>query len=212
MRDTARAPQPPTKWAGKAWPKMNKNAIFGPNLDFFGQKILIFTKEIKSFVTHIRKTHLGTLFTFVFGQTMDNMWQKMAIFWPKMTTNADFGPNLAIFRPKILIFMGVSKSFGTNITENHSGNLSALFFWSGIRSNGPKKADIWPKMPVLGQIWPFLGPKSNFLGAGSKTFGTLILGFQWDTFLCWKHWSLRLQLAARGENVPFWPKNLDIWG
>ena len=45
-----------------------------------------------------------------------------------MTKNADFGPNLAVFGPKILIFMGVSKSFGTNITENHLDNLSALFF------------------------------------------------------------------------------------
>ena len=36
-------------------------------------------------------------------------------------------------------------------------------------------------MPVLGQIWPFLGLKSNFLGAGSKTFGALISGNQWDT-------------------------------
>ena len=33
-----------------------------------------------------------------------------------MTKNADLGPNLAVFGPKILIFMGVSKSFGTNIT------------------------------------------------------------------------------------------------
>ena len=32
--------------------------------------------------------------------------------------------------------------------------------------------------PVLCQIWPFLGQKSNFLGAGSKTFGTLISGVQ----------------------------------
>merc|ERR1711928_175030 len=87
--------------------------------------------------------------------------------WPKMTKNAYFGPILVFFGQKILIFMEVSKSFGTNITENHFGNLSALFFWSGIRSN-------WPKMPVLCQIWPFLGPKSNFLGAGSKNFGTLV--------------------------------------
>ena len=35
-----------------------------------------------------------------------------------------------------------------------------------------------PKMPVLSQIWPFLGPKSLFWGAGSKNFGTLISGFQ----------------------------------
>ena len=67
-------------------------------------------------------------------------------------------------------------------------------------------------MPVLGQIWPFLGPKSNFLGAGSKNFGTLVSGFQWDTFFVLKHWSVRLKLAARGKNVLFWPQNLDIWG
>ena len=51
---------------------------------------------------------------------------------PKMTKNADYGPNLAVFGPKILIFMGVSKSFGTNITENHLGNLSALFFGQAL--------------------------------------------------------------------------------
>ena len=37
----------------------------------------------------------------------------------------------------------------------------------------------WPNMPVL-------GPKSNFLGAGSKTFGTLISGFRWNTFFVLK--------------------------
>merc|ERR1712240_696887 len=35
-------------------------------------------------------------------------WTKCAKngnIWPKMTKNADFGPNLAVFGPKILIFM-----------------------------------------------------------------------------------------------------------
>ena len=67
-----------------------------------------------------------------------------------MTKNADFGPNLAVLGPKILIFMGVSKSFGANITEKHLGNLSALFFGHALDQ--------------VGQIWPFLGPKSNFFG------------------------------------------------
>ena len=31
--------------------------------------------------------------------------QKNGNIWPKMTKNADFGPNLAIFGPKSLIFM-----------------------------------------------------------------------------------------------------------
>ena len=58
-------------------------------------------------------------------------WTKCAKngnIWPKMTKNADFGPNLAIFGPKSLIFMGVSKSFGTNITENHLDNFVRIVF------------------------------------------------------------------------------------
>ena len=55
-----------------------------------------------------------------------------------MTKNADFGPNLAIFGPKSLIFMGVSKSFGTNITGNHVDNLSALFFGQEFDQMGQK--------------------------------------------------------------------------
>ena len=73
--------------------------------------------------------------------------------------------------------MGVSKSFGTHIMGNHLNNLSALFFGQALDQMG-QNANIWPKKPVLGKTWPFLGQKSNFLGAGSKTFGTLILGFQ----------------------------------
>ena len=68
-------------------------------------------------------------------------------------------------------------------------------------------------MPVLGQIWPFLGPKSNFWGAGSKNFGTLVSGFQWDIFFVLKnidHWGSNWPLGAK--NVLFWPQNLDIWG
>ena len=42
-----------TEEACMAWPKLTKNANFGPNLVVFGQKILFFTGEIKSFVTHI---------------------------------------------------------------------------------------------------------------------------------------------------------------
>ena len=68
---------------------------------------------------------------------------KNAYIWPKMTTNAYFGP-------KILIFMGVSTSFGTQVTENPIGTMFALFL-VGHGINGPK-------MPFLGQI-------SNVLGA-----------------------------------------------
>ena len=37
-----------------------------------------------------------------------------------------------------------------------------------------KNADIWPKMPVMGQIWPFLGRKPIFCGGWTKTFGILL--------------------------------------
>ena len=60
-----------------------------------------------------------------------------------MTKNADFGPILAVFGPKILIFMGVSKSFGTNITENPPRHLVRIDFWSGMGRNGQK-------MPIFG--------------------------------------------------------------
>ena len=50
---------------------------------------------------------------------------------------------LAVFGPKILIFMGVSKSFGTNITENHLDNLSALFFGQSLDQMGQTSLFLW---------------------------------------------------------------------
>ena len=80
-----------------------------------------------------------------------------------MTKNADFGPNLAVFGPKILIFIGVSKSFDTNITENHLHNLSALFFGQPLDQMGQKcrylaeNASFGPNLAVF-------GPKIQFWG------------------------------------------------
>ena len=90
-----------------------------------------------------------------------------------MAKNADFGPSLAVFGPNILFFMGVSKNFGTNITENHLDNLSALFFGQALDQMGQKCR----YLAQNASFWPNLGPKSNFLGAGSKNFGILISGF-----------------------------------
>ena len=73
-----------------------------------------------------------------------------------MTKNADFGPNLSIFGQKSLIFRGVSKSFGTNITENHLDNLSALFFGQALDQMGQKcrylaqNASFEPKIQFFG--------------------------------------------------------------
>ena len=70
---------------------------------------------------------------------------------------------LAVFGPNILIFMGVSKSFGTNITENHLDNLSALFFGQALDKMSQncwylaQNARFWPNLAVF-------GPKIQFFG------------------------------------------------
>jgi len=67
------------------------------------------------------------------------------------------------FGPKSLIFMGLSKNFGTNITENHFGNLSALFFGQALDQMGQKcrylaqNASFGPNLAVF-------GPKIQFFG------------------------------------------------
>ena len=66
-----------------AWPKLTKNANFGPNLVVFGQKILFFTGEIKSFVTHITENPPRHLVHIVFWSGIGQKVQKMAIFGPK---------------------------------------------------------------------------------------------------------------------------------
>ena len=60
------------------------------------------------------------------------------------------------FGPKIQIFMGVSKGFGTHIMEKPPRQLVRIVFWSGNRSNGPKcrylakNASFGPNLAVLG--------------------------------------------------------------
>ena len=86
-------------------------------------------------------------------------WAENADIWPKMTKNAYFGPNLAILGPNILIPTGGSKSFGTHVTEKPPRHLFASFL-VGHGTKWVKNANIWPKKPNLGQIWPFKGQKS----------------------------------------------------
>ena len=59
---------------------MTKNANFGPNLVVFGQKILFFTGEIKSFVTHITENPPRHLVRIVDWSSIGQNVQKMAIF------------------------------------------------------------------------------------------------------------------------------------
>ena len=84
-----------------------------------------------------------------------NKWTKNANIWPK---NACFGP-------KIQIFMGVSKSFGTHITENQLGNLFPLFFDRALDQMGHKCR----YLSVFGQIGRFW-VKILFSGGKEKNF------------------------------------------
>ena len=100
--------------------------ILGQIWPFLGPKILIFMGGRKSFVTHT--TEIKTpkhLFRIVF-------WSAMGPNGPKMPISCQE----SIFGPKILIPLGVSKSFFTHITENHLGNLFALFFGRALDQLG----------------------------------------------------------------------------
>ena len=59
-------------------------------------------------------------------------------------------------------------------------------------------------MPVLGLCWPFLGQKSIFGGYGVELLVPSYHGTNEAPFSCWKHWTLRFQLAAWYINVLFW--------
>merc|ERR1712012_415261 len=72
---------------------------------------------------------------------------------------------LAVFGPKILIFMGVRKSFGTNITENHLDNLSALFFDQFLDQMG-QKCQYLAENASFGPNLAVFGPKIQFFGFG----------------------------------------------
>ena len=84
MRDTARAttPNQPTNRAPSE-PAIDKNSNFGPNLVVFGQKILFFTGEIKSFVPHITENQPRHLVHIGFWPGIGQSVQKMAIFGRK---------------------------------------------------------------------------------------------------------------------------------
>ena len=126
---------------------MIKNANFWPNLVVFGQKILTFTGESKSFDTHITEKPTRQLVRIVYGQAWDKMGQKhqyLALndqkyfFLTKFGKNPNSNGRKQFFDqiwPKILIPMG-------GIKKNHLGTLFASLF---------------------GRPWEnYLGPKSRF--------------------------------------------------
>ena len=85
----------------------------------------------------------------------------MSLQDPYFEKKEHFGAKMAHLGPKILIFTGGSKSFGSNLTEKAPRHLVCMV-GHGIK---------WAKNDVF-------GPKIHFLGVGSKNFGTHISGVQ----------------------------------
>ena len=76
-------------WPGQNWPKM---PVLGEIWSFLGKKSFFLQEKSKVLLPTKRKTHLGTLFTLVFGRALDKMckkWQYLAQndqkcrFWTK---------------------------------------------------------------------------------------------------------------------------------
>ena len=61
-----------------------------------------------------------------------------------LAKNAIFGPNLAVLGPKILIFLGISKSFGAHITEKPPGHQKMT-----RNDNGPGPGRIYGETTVF---------------------------------------------------------------
>ena len=124
-----------TSWPKNAniWPKMTINACFGPNLaenpNFCGGS--------KSFGTLITEKPLRHLVRIVFLVSYGTKQAKNANIWPKMPT-----PNL----PKILLFMVVSKSFGTHIKRKTTQAPCLHCFSVKHGTKLAKKTNIWPTM------------------------------------------------------------------
>ena len=78
--------------------------------------------------------------------------------------------------------------------------LVRIVFWSGIRSNGPKMLIFGPKCQFWAKFGRFWAQNPIFWGQGVKILVPSYRDSNETPFSCWKHWSVRLQLAARGKN------------
>ena len=147
----------PTHQQGNKWASNGQKCQFRAKFGHFWAKNLFFTGEIKSFVTHITENPPRHLVHIVFWSGIGQNVQKMTLKWPKMTKNADFGPNLAVFGPKILNFWGGYKSSNTHISENHLCTQFALFFCRA-----------WHEMDQKGKYLAKMNKNVNFGRFGAK--------------------------------------------
>ena len=83
-----------------------------------------------------------------------------------MIKNEDFGQNFAVLGSHILVFTGVSKSFGTHVTEKTPRQLVRIVFRSGVEPNEPKMPRFGQKCQDLAKIWPFRAKNPYYGGGG----------------------------------------------
>ena len=87
-----------------------------------------------------------------------------------------------------------------------------LHFFPSLRKKTLGNYGEMEKCQFLAKFGRFWAQNPIFWGQGVKILVPSYRDSNETPFSCWKHWSARLQLAARGENVLFLPQNLDIWG
>ena len=133
--------------------------MFGQNFVVIGQKILISTGESKSFGTHITGKSPRHLVCIVIWLGMARNGLKNANIWPKVTKNANFGPNLAVYA-KNPYYYGRKQKFWYQRKGKTTYTPCSHRLLVSHGTKWAKNANIWPKKPVLGQILPFLGQKS----------------------------------------------------
>ena len=144
----------------------------------FGPKILILLGGSKSCGAHVTEKPPRHLVRIVFRSGMGPNGPKMPIFGKKYQFLTKFGR----LRAKNPNFFGTKKKFWYPYNRKTTWASCPHCFWVGHWIKWAKNYGIWPKMSVLGQIWPFLGQKSIFWGERSKTFVILIPGNQWESF------------------------------
>ena len=159
MRDTARAPQPPTNQP--TGHQMSRKGLYVPKKAYFWEKWPFwakypnyFMKEQKFRYPLIRKP-LRHIVCIVLSDGHGSKWIRKANIWPKMTKIAYFGSNFFDLGPKILILTGGSKILAP----------CSHCFLVGQGIKFAKNANSWPKLPVLGQIWLFLTILPNYYGS-----------------------------------------------
>ena len=132
----------------KFWAKFGR--FWAKNLNFCGSKYKFW------YTFNVKNTKAPCLHCF-FGRAWDQMGQKCRY----LAKNASFGLDLAVLGPKFIIFIGVSKSFGTHITKTPPTQLVPIGFWLSIGYHGPK-CQYLSKNVNHGPNLAVFGPKIHF--------------------------------------------------